>query len=256
MKFVVEVPASSVDKIHVDLINNGEEVALTKFYSPNLLKGSLIEHDAFGGFDRNSTASQAWKDSCDEIANHFPHDCQPNYVTVYLLITPCKSYAGDVNAKVQPVAHHIRKQSNKGRCEYFLVVNLNSIVDIDLTTRVEDEDEVVVFDDDDDDDDDAYNHRGRQDEEKEQMKLELRRMREKLKEMEKEGGDMDCTSYSGMSKSSKIESISEKKPTSLVVSPGPKGFRLRKRKAKSFKDIVVDFDQVTKTIASAVKNMN
>ena len=59
VKFVVKVPASAIDKIHVDVIDDGNSIAVTQFYSPNLLKESLVLHDAFGGFERNSTASMA-----------------------------------------------------------------------------------------------------------------------------------------------------------------------------------------------------
>lgn len=178
---------------------------------------------------------------------------------MFPLITSCKSYAGDVNAKVQPVAHHIKKQNNKRRCEFFLVVNLNSIVDIDLTTKVEDEEEVVNFDDEDD-------NKKYQDDEKEQMKKEILLMKERLREMERNDHEMDSDSYTGRLKVDKVKPIltPEPEPTpfcrdtsSIVQSPEFQGRVTRLRKsAKSLKSLVGDFDSVNKTIVDAVLNMN
>ena len=51
----------------------------------------------------------------------------------------------NVDAKVQPVEHHVEKLNRKGRCEFYLFVQLKSVVDVDLETRVEDEEDVVTF---------------------------------------------------------------------------------------------------------------
>ena len=36
--FALEVPASAIDQVHVDIIKKGSVLAVTQFYSPNILK--------------------------------------------------------------------------------------------------------------------------------------------------------------------------------------------------------------------------
>ena len=83
------------------------------------------------------------------------------------------SYAGDIQAKKQPVEHHNPKLSTKGYLEFYLFVNLKSVVDIEQDTTVNDDDVVALFSTLDDQESDSDGETERLKRENEEMKRRL-----------------------------------------------------------------------------------
>ena len=137
--FLLEVPASITKKrVFAEVIDDGMTLAITTYYSLNLLHHDVVMLEAFGNFSRDSTGAESWRNSCDEITHQFPTDRIPNYVVQFPLITQCRMDPSDIQVKVQPMIHHDEDQRDNGQNEVYLFVKLRSVAKVHEKNEVED----------------------------------------------------------------------------------------------------------------------
>ena len=142
--FHLEVPASITKKrVFAEVIDDGMTLAITTYYSPNLLHQNRVMLEAFGNFSYDSTGAESWRNSCDEITHRFPTDRIPNYVVKFPLITRCRMDPSDIQVKVQLMTHHDEDQQMNDQNEVHLFVKLRSVAKVHEKNEVEESDKVA-----------------------------------------------------------------------------------------------------------------